>query len=272
MKRATLEALKQHHVICHEPALERIRFGFGGSRPVVHLEQGAHLREGVYDVQHIGAFTYLGGPGSMFRHIDRIGRFCSIAGNIITGQVEHPLDMLSTHPLFYSNWGSVLPDFEPHMAFRDQCAAGYEEARLHSEAYFDERADRIVIGNDVWIGYGAFIRRGVKIGDGAVIAANAVVTKDVPPYTIVGGVPAKALKKRFDDKTIETLLQLRWWDYGLAAMTGVSFVDVPAGLARLKANIAQLERWQPAVIKVYPDERVEVSAPPVPGEQRVSTS
>jgi len=94
----------------------------------------------------------------------------------------------------------------------------------------------------------------------------------VPPYTIVGGVPAKALKKRFDDKTIETLLQLRWWDYGLAAMTGVSFVDVPAGLARLKANIAQLPRWQPAVIKVYPDERVEVSAPPIPGEQRVSTS
>lgn len=71
----------------------------------------------------------------------------------------------------------------------------------------------IVIGNDVWIGYEAVILSGVKIGDGAVIGARAVVTKDVPPYTVVGGVPAKTIRKRFDDATVEKLLALRWWGW-----------------------------------------------------------
>lgn len=71
----------------------------------------------------------------------------------------------------------------------------------------------IVIGNDVWIGFEAVIMAGVTIGDGAVIGARALVTKDIPPYTIVGGVPAKPIKKRFSEKTIETLLQIRWWDW-----------------------------------------------------------
>ena len=70
-----------------------------------------------------------------------------------------------------------------------------------------------VIGNDVWIGYEAVIMPGVKIGDGAVIGTRAVVTKDVPPYTIVGGVPAKSIRRRFDDVTIEKLEALRWWDW-----------------------------------------------------------
>ena len=71
----------------------------------------------------------------------------------------------------------------------------------------------IVIGNDVWIGYEALILAGVTVGDGAIIAAHAVVTKDVPPYTIVGGVPAKPIRKRFDDDTIAALEKLRWWDW-----------------------------------------------------------
>ena len=70
-----------------------------------------------------------------------------------------------------------------------------------------------VIGNDVWIGYEAVIMSGVKIGDGAIIGTRAVVTKDVPPYTIVGGVPAKPIRRRFDDETIEKLESLRWWDW-----------------------------------------------------------
>lgn len=70
-----------------------------------------------------------------------------------------------------------------------------------------------MIGNDVWIGYEAVILAGVTIGDGAIIGTRAVVTKDVPPYTIVGGVPAKPIKKRFDDETIAQLLRLKWWDW-----------------------------------------------------------
>ena len=71
----------------------------------------------------------------------------------------------------------------------------------------------IVVGNDVWIGYEAVILAGVTIGDGAIIGARAVVTKDVPPYTIVGGVPAKPIRKRFNEETIDTLLKLKWWDW-----------------------------------------------------------
>lgn len=77
---------------------------------------------------------------------------------------------------------------------------------------WDNKGD-IIIGNDVWIGYEAVILSGVTIGDGAIIGARAVVTRDVPPYTIVGGVPAKAIKKRFSEDTISSLLSLQWWDW-----------------------------------------------------------
>ena len=77
---------------------------------------------------------------------------------------------------------------------------------------WDYKGD-IIIGNDVWIGYEAVILAGVTIGDGAVIGSRAVVTKDVPPYTIVGGVPAKTIRRRFDEDTIRELLRLRWWDW-----------------------------------------------------------
>lgn len=77
---------------------------------------------------------------------------------------------------------------------------------------WDNKGD-IVVGNDVWIGYQAVVLSGVKIGDGAIIGARAVVTKDVPPYTIVGGVPAGPIRKRFDDDTIRRLQAVRWWDW-----------------------------------------------------------
>ena len=77
---------------------------------------------------------------------------------------------------------------------------------------WDNKGD-IIIGNDVWIGYEAVILSGITIGDGAIIGTRAVVTKDIPPYTIVGGVPAKPIRKRFDDVTIARLLELKWWDW-----------------------------------------------------------
>lgn len=86
--------------------------------------------------------------------------------------------------------------------------SGYENVA----AAWDNKGD-IVIGNDVWIGYEAVIMAGVTIGDGAIIGTRAVVTKDVPPYTIVGGVPAKPIRKRFDNETLEELLKIRWWDW-----------------------------------------------------------
>ncbi len=124
-----------------------------------------------------------------------IGKFCSIAcgAKFMFTSGNHSMKSLSnyTFPIFFDEWG---------LDAKDICNA------------WDNKGD-IVIGNDVWIGYDAVIMSGVKIGDGAVVGARAVVTKDVPPYTIVGGVPAKPIRKRFDDETIEKLLALRWWDW-----------------------------------------------------------
>ena len=125
----------------------------------------------------------------------KIGKFCSIAcgAKFMFTSGNHSQKSLSTYtfPIFFDEWGLDVKNI------RDA---------------WDNKGD-IVIGNDVWIGYEAVIMSGVKIGDGAIIGTRAVVTKDVPPYTIVGGVPAKPIRRRFDDETIKKLLALRWWDW-----------------------------------------------------------
>ncbi|MDO4323811.1 MAG: CatB-related O-acetyltransferase [Lachnospiraceae bacterium] len=124
-----------------------------------------------------------------------IGKFCSIAcgAKFLFNSANHAMTSLSTYPfpLFFEEWGL--------------------EKKKVAEAW-DNKGD-IVIGSDVWIGYEAVILAGVTIGDGAIIGARAVVTKDVPPYTIVGGVPARPIRKRFDDATVARLLRLKWWDW-----------------------------------------------------------
>jgi acetyltransferase-like isoleucine patch superfamily enzyme len=122
----------------------------------------------------------------------KIGRYCSIAPGVKIGLGRHPLnEFYSTHPSFYRS--------------NSLCGPGYTERNLYIDLV------PTVIGNDVWIGANAVILDGINIADGAVIAAGAVVTKNVEPYAVVGGVPAKLLKYRFDVKTIETLLESRWW-------------------------------------------------------------
>lgn len=124
-----------------------------------------------------------------------IGKFCSIAcgARFLFNSANHSLTSLSTYPfpIFFGEWGLSVS---------------------HIADAWDNKGD-IVIGNDVWIGYEAVILAGVTIGDGAIIGTRAVVTKDVPPYTIVGGVPARPIRKRFSDGTIAALLEKRWWDW-----------------------------------------------------------
>ena len=124
-----------------------------------------------------------------------IGKFCSIAcgAKFILNSANHSLSSLSTYPfpIFFEEWKLDVKNI--------------------TEAW-DNKGD-IVIGNDVWIGYEAVILAGVTIGDGAVIGARAVVTKDIPPYTIVGGVPAKPIRKRFTQETIDLLLKIKWWNW-----------------------------------------------------------
>ena len=124
-----------------------------------------------------------------------IGKFCSIAckAKFLMTSGNHTLKSLSTYtfPIFYEEWGLDVS---------------------HITNAWDNKGD-IEIGNDVWIGYDSIIMSGVKIGDGAIIGTRAIVTNDVPPYTIVGGIPAKAIKKRFSDDVILKLLKIKWWDW-----------------------------------------------------------
>ena len=125
----------------------------------------------------------------------KIGKFCSIAcgAKFLFTSANHAMKSLSTYPfpVFFEEWG---------LDAKNICDA------------WDNKGD-IVIGNDVWIGYEAVTFVGVTIGDGAIIGARAVVTKDVPSYTVVGGVPAKPIRKRFDEGTIQKLEEIRWWDW-----------------------------------------------------------
>ena len=155
--------------------------------------------------------------------------------------------MLSPHAMFYSDWSRSWPEVADY--YRDN-AAEVERARA-AERRFSRGFRKIVIGNDVWIGFGALIRRGVPIGDGA--GARAVVTRDVAPYTIVAGVPATPIRKRFPDDVVERLLALRWWDYGLDALRGVDVSDMPQCVDRIERNVAGLMPWTPPVLVVQPD-------------------
>lgn len=124
-----------------------------------------------------------------------IGKFCSIAcgARFLFNSANHTMSSLSTYPfpLFFEEW-----DLK-----REDVASSWDNK------------GNLIIGSDVWIGYEAVILAGVTIGDGAIIGSRAVVTKDVPPYTIVGGIPAKPIRKRFDDETISRLLEIKWWDW-----------------------------------------------------------
>jgi len=124
-----------------------------------------------------------------------IGKFCSIAcgAKFLFNSANHTLSSLSTYPfpLFFEEWNLEKKDVTKSW----------------------NNKGNIIIGNDVWIGYEAVILAGVTIGDGAIIGTRAVVTKDVPPYTIVGGIPAKPIKKRFSEEIISKLLDIQWWNW-----------------------------------------------------------
>lgn len=150
----------------------------------------------VYDC-YLGMGTYVAASSRLYKM--KIGKFCSIGEEVkcITG--THPVgELISTHPCFYS----------PSTSFGNRfCKNDFKEYKEACLGYLYE------VGNDVWIGSRVSILQGVKIGDGAIIAAGAVVTRDIEPYTIVGGVPAKVIKKRFNDEEIENLCKIKWWNF-----------------------------------------------------------
>ena len=142
----------------------------------------------------LGSYSYIG-KNCLVQNV-KIGKFCSIANDVIIGLGKHPIKNFSTSPIFYRKKNTLgINLVKENLDFNQ-----YEET---------------IIENDVWIGARAIILDGVKIGNGVVVAAGAVVTKDIPDYAVVGGVPAKIIKYRFSQTKMEYLLKHSWWDYDL---------------------------------------------------------
>ncbi len=163
--------------------------------PLSKIDRNCHILENCLVINSaIKKYSYIG-RNSIVQNAS-IGSFCSIANDVFIGLGTHPTTLFSTSPLFYR----VSNTFGVKLIERDDGFSEYQP---------------INIGNDVWLGARATVMDGVTIGDGAIIAANAVVTKDVPPFAIVAGVPAKVITYRFSPEKIEELQKTQWWSWPL---------------------------------------------------------
>ena len=169
----------------------------------------------------IGAHSVVSGLLDGFIAGTSIGRYCTIAGSFTIAPDEHPTSFLS----------SSMMQYVPNLHGWDDFLAASGAPRQAPLVPFAQRGGT-VIGNDVWVGAKVFIRQGVTIGDGAILAAGAVVVADVAPYSVVGGVPARVIRQRFSDGLVARLLALRWWDYDVLAVAGLRF-DVPTDAVSL---------------------------------------
>jgi len=184
------------------------------------LDPGSLIQVGAF-----GSFAHGGNIGNV-----QIGRYVSIASDVRMGMHNHPIDWLSTSRVTHYPQMHDWPEFfgNGSLEFVRSMLRPYADACPITE-----------IGNDVWIGQGVFIKSGVKVGDGAVIGARSVVVKDIEPYSIVAGTPAKVIRKRFPDPVIERLLAMRWWRYSLYDLAGTPFEDVPRALDAIEERVAK---------------------------------
>jgi acetyltransferase-like isoleucine patch superfamily enzyme len=195
---------------------------------------------GIHHSLELGAFSY---AVSGFYFGCRIGRYCSFGEEVQIGRHPHPMHWASTSPFFYQPYKNVLDQELPpgvELLPKDFLRSGPPV-----------KAKLTVLGNDVWIGHGAFILPGVTIGDGAAVAAQAVVTKDVPPYAVVAGSPARVKRLRFDDDTVQRLLLSKWWQFAPWQLKGARVDDITAFLDFVAAlRAAGTPVFEPAKVKL----------------------
>jgi acetyltransferase-like isoleucine patch superfamily enzyme len=189
----------------------------------------------------VGAFTY------SFSHIGvnvgAIGRYCSIAADVTFGHHEHPVDWLTTSTIAYEQ-----RFMEAFMTL--DAAQGYRAHDLPDE----KKRQPITIGNDVWIGVAAYVRGGVRLGHGSVIGNHAVVTKDVPPYAIVVGNPARIVRFRFPPEIVERLLDLAWWHFAFRDFAGLDPTRIEGAIEHMQRLIDDgLAPYRPPVTRIVGD-------------------
>lgn len=188
--------------------------------PEARLEAYSHLCTGWVVPLALGAFTY---SLSRFEPTMRIGRYCSIA-SLVSQWAQHPVEWISSSP--FSHHPQPLGGIADYLN-----SNGSRRFEPHD---FDLGSDPIEVGNDVWIGDGVALKPGVKIGDGAIVGAHAVVTRDVPPYAIVGGVPARLIRYRFPESLIERIERVRWWRFGPDVIQSLDVRDPDGFVSRME--------------------------------------
>lgn len=183
---------------------------------ILDLDNYVNFGAVVHESSVIGQYTYLNSNSQINSYVN-IGKFCSIASDVIIAPDNHPVDWLSTHPF--------------------QCDPLWTDSLGVKGKHFIVSKNHTTIMNDVWIGTRVIIKRGVKIGNGAIIGAGSVVTKDVPDYAIAAGIPAKIIRYRFSQDIIDKLLQINWWNLPIDQLRNVDFNDINKAIAQLSSEV-----------------------------------
>ncbi|WP_084224402.1 CatB-related O-acetyltransferase [Stenoxybacter acetivorans] len=178
----------------------------------VHISPNVQIKNNV----SIDKYTFINWNSVIYPNV-YIGAYCSIGRGIQIGLANHPVNWLSTHTFQYNaNWFNNIPEYQK-----------LKRSKHHIHH------PKVSIGSDVWIGNNAMIKAGVTIGHGAVVGAGAIVTKNIPPYAIVGGNPAKIIRYRFDKNTIDKLLLLKWWSLDISQLNGIDFSNIDNAIEQI---------------------------------------